>query len=61
MAGGRQVERRSQERNEAETWSEDERKALTKLGKLFDKWNNRQGKKTPEREKSFLEELGIRL
>jgi hypothetical protein len=60
---GRPVERRREERGEgAETWSEDERKALLKLGGLFDKWNSRRGKqKKEESNKSFLEELGIRL
>lgn len=59
----RPVERRREERGEgAETWSEDDRKALLKLGGLFDKWNGRQGKKKEKEEsKSFLEELGIKL
>jgi hypothetical protein len=60
----RPVERRRKERGEgAETWSEDERKALLKLGTLFEKYNNRHGKQKEEehKEKSFLEELGISL
>jgi hypothetical protein len=60
----RPVERRRDERGEgAETWSEEDRKALLKLGGLFDKWNSRQGKKkeTKSDSKSFLEELGIKL
>lgn len=63
MPGGRQVERRREERSEAEVWSDDERKTILKLGTLFDKWNNRKGKKKEgqREEKSFLEELGIRL
>jgi hypothetical protein len=60
---GRPVERRREERGEgAEAWSEDERKALLKIGSLFDKWNSRRGKqKKEEGSKSFLEELGIKL
>jgi hypothetical protein len=60
---GRPVERRREERGEgAEVWSEDDRKALLKLGGLFDKWNSRRGKqKKEENSKSFLEELGIKL
>lgn len=60
----RPVERRREERGEgAEIWSEDDRKALLKLGGLFDKWNSRGGKKKEgeKKEKSFLEELGIKL
>lgn len=59
----RQVERRREERGEgAEVWSDDDRKALLKLGSLFDKWNKRSGtKKEEKKEKSFLEELGISL
>lgn len=61
----RPVERRRDERGEgAETWSDDDRKALLKLGGLFDKWNSRQGKKKESKgsdSKSFLEELGIKL
>lgn len=59
----RQVERRREERGEgAEIWNEDDRKALLKLGSLFDKWNKRGGQKKEEKkEKSFLEELGISL
>lgn len=61
----RPVERRREERGEgAEVWSEDDRKALLKLGGLFDKWNSRGGKKKKEEgggSKSFLEELGIKL
>lgn len=60
----RPVERRREERGEgAEIWSEEDRKALLKLGGLFDKWNGRKGKqKEPEKtSKSFLEELGIKL
>jgi hypothetical protein len=61
---GRPVERRRDERGEgAETWSEDDRKALLKIGGLFDKWNSRGGKKKEEKKdnKSFLQELGIEL
>lgn len=59
----RPVERRREERGEgAEVWSEDDRKALLKLGGLFDKWSRRNGKqKEDKKEKSFLEELGISL
>lgn len=61
----RPVERRREERGEgAEVWSEDDRKALLKLGGLFDKWNSRKGKQKKEEgggSKSFLEELGIKL
>lgn len=54
------MERRKNERAEdAEVWSEDERKALLKLGPLFEKYNNRHGKPKEKKEKSFLEELGI--
>lgn len=57
---GRPVERRREERGEgAETWSDDDRKALLKLGGLFDKWNSRQGKKKEKKDdsQSFLESL----
>lgn len=60
----KQVERRREERGDgAEVWNDDERKALLKLGGLFDKWNNRKGKpkESSNKEKSFLEELGIKL
>lgn len=62
---GRPVERRREERGEgAETWSEDDRKAILKLGGLFDKWNRRGGKpkeeKKGESNQSFLESLGIK-
>ena len=59
----KQVERRREERGDgAEVWTDDERKALLKLGSFFYKWNNRKGKpKEEHREKSFLEELGIKL
>lgn len=59
----RPVERRTKERGEGtETWSEEERKTILKLGGLFDKYNNRHGKpKEEKKEKSFLEELGISL
>lgn len=58
----RPVERRREERGEgAETWSDDDRKALLKLGVLFDKWNSRQGKKKESKKEgdsvSFLESL----
>ena len=63
---GKPVERRKGERAEdAEVWSDEERKNLTKLGGLFDKWSKRGG--TPKepagkkKEKSFLEEIGISL
>jgi hypothetical protein len=57
----RPVERRSKERGEgAEAWTEDERKTIGKLAPLFEKYNNRHGKqKEKEKDKSFLEELGI--
>ena len=61
---GRPVERRREERGEgAETWSEDDRKALLRLGGLFDKWNSRKGKQkeTTPTSKSFLEEIGIKI
>ena len=64
MVAGRQVERRREERNEAEKWSDDERKTILKLGSFFDKWNNRKGKPKEgghAEEKSFLEELGIKF
>ena len=60
----RQVERRREERaDDADKWTDDERKALTKLGGLFDKWNKRRGSAElgKKKEKSFLEELGISL
>jgi hypothetical protein len=60
----RPVERRREERGEgAETWSDDDRKALLKIGGLFEKWNSRRGKQKEEKKdsKSFLEELGIKL
>ncbi len=60
----RPVERRREERGEgAEAWSEDDRKTMLKLGGLFDKWNNRHGKKKEsesKNDKSFLEMLGIK-
>jgi hypothetical protein len=56
------VERRKAERaDDAETWTEDERKALLKVGPLFEKWLTRSGKTGKKKEKSFLEELGISL
>jgi hypothetical protein len=60
---GRPVERRNKERGEgAEAWSEDDRKVITKISPLVEKWNNRHGKpKEEKKEKSFLEELGISL
>jgi hypothetical protein len=59
----RPVERRTKERGEgAEIWSEDDRKVISKLVPFFEKWNNRHGKQKEEtKEKSFLEELGIKL
>lgn len=47
---------------EAETWSEDDRKAILKVGSLFEKYQNRRGKKKEDdkdKDKSFLEMLGI--
>lgn len=60
----RPVERRREERGEgAESWNEDERKSLLKLGDLFEKWNRRKGKQKENKTetKSFLEELGIKI
>ena len=60
----RPVERRREERGDGhEVWSDDDRKAILKIGSLFDKYNNRQGKKkeSENKSKSFLEELGIKL
>lgn len=60
----RPVERRRDERGEgAESWSEDDRKAILKIGGLFEKYANRKGKQKEGKteSKSFLEELGIRL
>ena len=51
--------RKSERATDAEVWTEDERKVITKVGSLFDKWNNRNGKPSQKKEKSFLEELGI--
>jgi hypothetical protein len=59
----RPVERRRDERGEgAEIWSEDDRKILLKIAPLFEKWNNRGGKKkeTKNDDRSFLELLGIK-
>ena len=57
------VDKRKEERGQdAEIWTEDDRKVLTKIGGLFDKWNTRNGKQEgKKKETSFLEELGIRL
>jgi hypothetical protein len=56
------VERRKVERaDDAEAWSDDDRKALLKVGPLVEKWLTRGGKSTKKKEKSFLEELGISL
>lgn len=59
----RQTERRATERSEdAEKWTDDERKTMTKVGGLFEKWNKRHGTpKQEKKEKSFLEEIGISL
>jgi hypothetical protein len=58
----KQIERRKTDRTEdAETWAEDERKAIVKLGPLFEKFVNRHGTPKKEESKSFLEELGIKL
>lgn len=56
----KQVERRGMERAEdAEIWSEEDRKKIAILGPLFDKFIRRAGTpKEPEREEtSFLEAL----
>jgi hypothetical protein len=55
------VDKRKTERaDDAEVWADDERKALLKLGSLFEKWNKRAGTVEPEKKKKgFLEELGI--
>ena len=61
---GRPVERRRDERGEgAEVWSEDDRKAILKIGGLLDKYSNRHGKRKEKKtdNKSFLEELGISI
>ena len=61
---GRPVERRRDERGEgAEVWSEDDRKAILKIGGLLDKYSNRNGKRKEKKtdNKSFLEELGISI
>lgn len=61
---GRPVERRREERGEgAEIWGDDDRKAILKLGGLFEKYQNRKGKQKESKNesKSFLEELGIKL
>jgi hypothetical protein len=56
------IDKRKAERaDDAEVWSDDERKALLKLGTLFDKWTKRTGTVTPGKKKSLLEELGISL
>lgn len=58
------VERRKDERGEgAEVWSDDDRRAILKIGGLFEKYANRKGKKQEKKpdNKSFLEELGITL
>jgi hypothetical protein len=53
------IDKRKTERaDDAEVWTDEERKALLKLGPLFEKWNKRQGV-AKKKEKSFLEELGI--
>jgi hypothetical protein len=58
----KQIERRKSERSEdAETWADDERKAIIKLGPLFEKYSRRNGSEKQKKEKSFLEELGISL
>jgi hypothetical protein len=53
------IDKRKTERaDDAEVWSDDERKALIKVGPLVEKWMKRSGE-AKKKQKSFLEELGI--